>query len=83
MTAYAGVRCIMFRRSIDNRPPYEIARSGIALVPEREAVSETYRVGELSAAGVGRAPVDNARRRSLRLPRQGSTRTRGRVSLGR
>jgi branched-chain amino acid transport system ATP-binding protein len=42
---------------IDNRPPHEIARRGIALVPEREKIFPSLTVAEnLSAAiGLGRA----------------------------
>jgi len=56
---------------IDNRPPHEIARRGIALVPEREKVFPNLTVSEnLSAAiaaGVAAPVGGNARRRSLRF----------------
>jgi branched-chain amino acid transport system ATP-binding protein len=51
-------------RRIENRPPHEIARRGVVLVPEREKVFPNLTVAENLAAPVPRA-ADAAERRRL------------------
>jgi branched-chain amino acid transport system ATP-binding protein len=68
---------------IDNRPPHEIARSGIALVPEREKVFPNLTVSENLSAAIA-AGVSRAGRRQreeavvVLFPRLGDL--RGRVA---
>jgi branched-chain amino acid transport system ATP-binding protein len=64
---------------IDNRPPHEIARSGVVLVPERDKVFPNLTVAEnLSAAiGLGRADRRQREETTLQLfPRLGDLRGR-------
>jgi branched-chain amino acid transport system ATP-binding protein len=47
---------------IDNRPPHEIARRGIALVPEREKVFPSLTVAENLSAAIGLGRTDRRQR---------------------
>jgi branched-chain amino acid transport system ATP-binding protein len=47
---------------IDNRPPHEIARNGIVLVPERDKVFPTLTVAENLSAAIGLGHTDRRRR---------------------
>ena len=49
-------------RRIDNRPPHEIARRGIALVPERDKVFPNLTVAENLSAAIGLGRADRRRR---------------------
>ena len=49
-------------RRIDNRPPHEIARSGIVLVPERDKVFPNLTVAENLSAAIGLGRADRRRR---------------------
>jgi branched-chain amino acid transport system ATP-binding protein len=54
---------IIFKgRRIDNRPPHEIARSGIVLVPERDKVFPNLTVAENLSAAMGLGRADRRRR---------------------
>ena len=47
---------------IDNRPPHEIARNGIVLVPERDKVFPNLTVAENLSAAIGLGRADRRRR---------------------
>ena len=49
-------------RRIDNRPPHEIARSGIVLVPERDKVFPNLTVAENLSAAIGPQRANRRRR---------------------
>jgi branched-chain amino acid transport system ATP-binding protein len=49
-------------RRIDNRPPHQIARSGVVLVPERDKVFPNLTVAENLSAAIGLGRADQRRR---------------------
>ena len=52
---------------IDNRPPHEIARSGVVLVPERDKVFPNLTVAENLSAAIGLGRADRRQREETTL----------------